>query len=192
MENLLKTKLEDRYTYPDGVSKEEANKGYLQNINLRASCLGEDKDIDDPEYYTEQVTWEKWDFTKARLGPSNYKIYMMNPDLQAEWTLIADIGSTEAFEQTTETVKETVKETVMEKFQTVINLTPEGYADGTKTNTGGLLKVLRNPKHYYKVVLNSNDVLPTVEIGGDEEISKNLGIFGYRQITKEEFVKSLK
>ena len=192
LENLLKTKLEDRYTYPDGVSKEEANKGYLQNINLRASCLGEDKDIDDPEYYTEQVAWEKWDFTKARLGPSNYKIYMMNPDLQAEWTLIADIGSTEAFEQTTETVKETV----MEKFQTVINLTPEGYADGTKTNTGGLLKVLRNPKHYYKVVLNSNDVLPTVEIGGDEEISKDeknskdLGIFGYRQITKEEFVKA--
>lgn len=186
LENLLKTKLEDRYTYPDGVSKEEANKGYLQNINLRASCLGEDKDIDDPEYYTEQVAWEKWDFTKARLGPSNYKIYMMNPDLQAEWTLIADIGSTEAFEQTTKTVKEAV----MEKFQTVINLTPEGYAGGTKTNTGGLLKVLRNPKHYYKVVLNSNDVLPTVEIGGDEEISKNLGIFGYRQITKEEFVKA--
>lgn len=192
LENLLKTKLEDRYTYPDGVSKEEANKGYLQNINLRASCLGKDKDIDDPEYYTEQVTWEKWDFTKARLGPSNYKIYMMNPDLQAKWTLIADIGSTEAFEHTTETVKETV----MEKFQTVINLTPEGYADGTKTNTGGLLKVLRNPKHYYKVVLNSNDVLPTVEIGGDEEISKDeknskdLGIFGYRQITKEEFVKA--
>ena len=60
-ENLLKTKLEDRYTYPDGVSKEEANKGYLQNINLRASCLGKDKDIDDPQYYTEQVTWEKWD-----------------------------------------------------------------------------------------------------------------------------------
>lgn len=185
LENLLKTKLEDRYTYPDGVSKEEANKGYLQNINLRASCLGEDKDIDDPEYYTEQVTWEKWDFTKARLGPSNYKIYMMNPDLQAEWILIANIGSTEAFEQTTKTEKETV----MEKFQTVINLTPEGYADGTKTNTGGLLKVLRNPKHYYKVVLNSNDVLPTVEIGGDEEISKNLGIFGYRQITDEELTK---
>ncbi len=189
LENLLKTKFEDRYTYPDGISKEEANKGYLQNINLRASCLGKDKEIDDPEYYTEQVTWEKWDFTKARLGPSNYKIYMMNPDLQAEWTLIADIGSTKTFEQTSETVKEAV----IDKFQTVINLTPEGYVDGTKTNTGGLLKVLRNPKHYYKVVLNSddsNDVLPTVEIGGDEEISKNLGIFGYRQITKEEFVKS--
>ena len=67
----------------------------------------------------------------------------------------------------------------------------EGYADGTKTNTGGLLKVLRNPKHYYKVVLNSNDVLPTVEIGGDEDISKNLGIFGYRQITKEELDKQV-
>lgn len=37
---------------------------------------------------------------------------------------------------------------------------------------------------------DSNNVLPTVEIGGDEDISKNLGIFGYRQITKEEFVKS--
>lgn len=181
--SLLKTIKETRYTYPTGVEVEPANKGYLQNINLTAKSLY--KGEDNENIYTEQISWDKWDFSLAALGPSKYEFYIMNPDLSAEWTKIGEIGSSKDFD----TITETLNETVIKRFSSFINLTPEGFVDKTKTNTNGLLKVLRNAKHYYKVVL-TGDETPEVELGGDSEIGSTNEIYGYRQVTNEELAKA--
>ncbi len=186
--SALKTVKEDRYNYPDGVEVEPANKGYLQNIYFRAmynGTLSGTTYTEDENYYTEQINWNKWDFSLAALGPSKYEFYIMNPDLSAEWTKVGEIESSKLFETNTEISNETV----ITRYRNSINLTPEGFVDKSKTNTNGLLKVLRNAKHYYKVVLTGEET-PEVELGGDDEINTDFAIYAYRQITNEELTKS--
>lgn len=171
---------ETRYVYAKPEDVEQKNKGYLQNANFNAMYAGTSDSTEN--YFTEQLNWSKWDFNSCKLGPEKFEIYIMNSDISAEWIKIAEIASSGEFADT----EEVINETNIRKFVNTINLWPEGYEEKTKTNTNGLLKVLRNPKHYYKIVMKGSNT-PEIELGGDEDIANKKEIFGYRQITAEEF-----
>ena len=65
---------------------------------------------------------------------------------------------------------------------------PSGIASGNASNTNGLLKVLRDAKHYYKIEA-------VRKVGGTTDIRASYGddksVYAYRQITDEELVKSV-
>ena len=180
--------LETRYKYKDGdTEKEPANKGYLLNVNFEAKYNGKldgDNYVVDADYYTEKVSWDRWDFDEVKIGPDKFEIYAFNPELTIGWTKIAEIASKDVFEDSTDKLLDT--DTDIRKYQTTVLLTPTGYNDKPKpkTNTTGLLKVLRNAKHYYKIVFPQSKNTPETALGDEQDI------YAYRQITDEELVKS--
>ena len=184
LDKYLKSTLEIRYKYKDGdTEKEPANKGYLLNVNFEAKYNGRldgDNYVVDEDYYTEKVSWERWNFNEAKIGPEKFEIYVFNPELTIGWTKIAEIPSSEVFEDSTVELLDTD----IRKYQTTVLLTPNGYNNKTKTNTTGLLKVLRNAKHYYKIVFPQTENTPEMALGDAKDI------YAYRQITDEELVKS--
>lgn len=186
LDKYLKSTLEIRYKYKDDdAEKEPANKGYLLNVNFNAEYYGTldgDNYKVDENYYTEKVSWERWNFDEAKIGPEKFEIYAFNPELTIGWTPIAEIASSEVFEGLTDT--DVLFDTDIRKYQTTVLLTPNGYNNKTKTNTTGLLKVLRNAKHYYKIVFPQTENTPEMALGDAKDI------YAYRQITDEELVKS--
>ena len=185
LDKYLKSTLETRYKYKDGdTEKEPANKGYLLNVNFEAKYNGRldgDNYVVDADYYTEKVSWERWNFNEAKIGPEKFEIYAFNPELTIGWTKIAEIASSEVFKDSTVELLDTD----IRKYQTTVLLTPNGYNNKTKTktNTTGLLKVLRNAKHYYKIVFPQTENTPTMTLGDAKDI------YAYRQITDEELTK---
>lgn len=188
LDKYLKSALEKRYKYKDDdAEKEPANKGYLLNVNFNAEYYGTldgDNYKVDENYYTEKVSWERWNFNEAKIGPEKFEIYAFNPELTIGWTKIAEIASKDVFEDSTDKLLDL--DTDIRKYQTTVLLTPTGYNDKTKpkTNTTGLLKVLRNAKHYYKIVFPQSENTPETDLGDAKDI------YAYRQITDEELVKS--
>ena len=186
LDKYLKSTLETRYKYKDGdTEKEPANKGYLLNVNFEAKYNGRldgDNYVVDEDYYTEKVSWERWDFDEAKIGPEKFEIYAFNPELTIGWTKIAEIPSSEVFEDSTVELLDTD----IRKYQTTVLLTPNGYNNKTKTktNTTGLLKVLRNAKHYYKIVFPQTENTPEMALGDAKDI------YAYRQITAEEMTRA--
>ena len=186
LDKYLKSTLEIRYKYKDDdAEKEPANKGYLLNVNFNAEYYGTlegDNYKVDENYYTEKVSWERWDFDEAKIGPEKFEIYAFNPELTIGWTKIAEIPSSEVFEDSTVELLDTD----IRKYQTTVLLTPNGYNKKTKTNTTGLLKVLRNAKHYYKIVFPQpeNKNTPEMTLGDAKDI------YAYRQITAEEMTRA--
>lgn len=183
LDKYLKSTLETHYKYKDGdTEKEPANKGYLLNVNFNAEYYGTpdgDNYKVDKNYYTEKVSWERWNFNEAKIGPEKFEIYAFNPELTIGWTKIAEIASSEVFEDSTDEILDTD----IRKYQTTVLLTPNGYNNKTKTNTTGLLKVLRNAKHYYKIVFPQSENTPEMTLGDAKDI------YAYRQITDEELTK---
>lgn len=183
LDKYLKSTLETRYKYKDDdAEKEPANKGYLLNVNFNAEYYGTlegDNYKVDENYYTEKVSWDRWNFNEAKIGPEKFEIYAFNPELTIGWTKIAEIASSEVFKDSTVELLDTD----IRKYQTTVLLTPNGYNNKTKTNTTGLLKVLRNAKHYYKIVFPQTENTPTMTLGDAKDI------YAYRQITDEELTK---
>ena len=183
LDKYLKSTLETRYKYKDGdTEKEPANKGYLLNVNFEAKYNGRldgDNYVVDEDYYTEKVSWGRWNFNEAKIGPEKFEIYAFNPELTIGWTPIAEIASSEVFGDSTDVLFDTD----IRKYQTTVLLTPNGYNNKTKTNTTGLLKVLRNAKHYYKIVFPQTENTPEMALGDTKDI------YAYRQITDEELTK---
>lgn len=186
LDKYLKSTLETRYKYKDGdTEKEPANKGYLLNVNFEAKYNGRldgDNYVVDENYYTEKVSWERWNFNEAKIGPEKFEIYAFNPELTIGWTKIAEIASSEVFGDSTDVLFDTD----IRKYQTTVLLTPNGYNNKTKTktNTTGLLKVLRNAKHYYKIVFPQTENTPEMALGDTKDI------YAYRQITAEEMTRA--
>ena len=184
LDKYLKSTLETRYKYKDDdAEKEPANKGYLLNVNFNAEYYGTldgDNYKVDENYYTEKVSWERWNFNEAKIGPEKFEIYAFNHELTIGWTKIAEIASSEVFEGLTDEILDTD----IRKYQTTVLLTPKGYNNKTKTNTTGLLKVLRNAKHYYKIVFLQTENTPEMALGDAKDI------YAYRQITAEEMTRA--
>ncbi|MDE7140896.1 MAG: fibronectin type III domain-containing protein [Treponemataceae bacterium] len=164
---------EGRYVYPDGRS-EPQNKGYL--FALRLSVLADEKNM-----YYEAIDCD-WDYSKRGIGPDKFTLSMYNNNIKDDWVGILTANGEGSF-----SVIDGVSDIVIKPTdrQGVFSVAPAGIAAGTSGTTDGMLKVLRDYKHYYKLKAehkNKNDVAISYEVGADKDI------YAYRQITAKEFL----
>ena len=184
IERLADTK-EDRaeYVYKSEADREQLNKGYVLATKLEASYGGEVLSdgsgyAKDDKYYSEKVSWSSWDEDERKILPDFAEIYIFNDDVSSEWKKLAALDLSTLEPQT----PETHTDTLIEKVGTGLLLKPEKITEGSAATTDGILKVLRNAKHYYKIVLKR----------GEKEVQTgiNRDIFACRQITDEELAKA--
>ncbi|MDE5580766.1 MAG: hypothetical protein K2I95_05035, partial [Treponemataceae bacterium] len=164
---------ETRYYYPEGRT-EPQNKGYL--FALRLSVLADEKNT-----YYEAIDCD-WNYSKRGIGPDKLTLSMYNNNIKDDWVGILTANGEGAF-----SVIDGVSDIVIKPTdrQGVFSVAPAGIAAGTSGTTDGMLKVLRDYKHYYKLKAehkNKNDVAISYEVGADK------GIYAYRQITIDEFI----
>jgi len=205
-------KRETRYTYPDkqiyDVSQdknvqiwEPASKGYVLALeNFKAEYGGTDTTSENDAYYMESVTWKNWDEEIRVLGPDQYSFELLNKNLSStkDWVpLVESLDKTSAGATRTETeevdteytITNTDTNTIVTKKASVNQITLKPVFDSNTNTTSGYLKVLRDAKHYYSVKLKRTDekLSETVIVRQAEDFS----IYGYRQITNEEFTKAV-
>ena len=184
IERLADTK-EDRaeYVYKSEADREQLNKGYVLATKLEASYGGEVLSdgsgyAKDDKYYSEKVSWSSWDEDERKILPDFAEIYIFNDDLSSEWKKLAALDLSTLEPQT----PETHTDTLIEKVGTGLLLKPEKITEGSAATTDGILKVLRNAKHYYKIVLKRGEK--------EVQIGINRDIYACRQITDEELAKA--
>ncbi|MCR5171698.1 MAG: hypothetical protein K6B73_02375 [Treponema sp.] len=164
---------------------EQLNKGYLLSMQKPFANF--------IEGYTEQVNWVSYDYDNRALGPDYYEIQVKNMDDTNGWVKIAkvnidlaadDFGKTAELSDTGTTKIELVKSGV-----NMIQIKPvfDGFDGGTTT---GVLKVLRSPKHYYRIAgvrsYTKDDVTATVSCTAGEDLS----VYAYRNFTDTEIARS--
>lgn len=180
----LKSTKETRYTYPDGVEAEQANKGYALALeNFTAEYGGQGTAPGNSAYFQENVSWTPWNYEVRALGPDSFTVDLKNLNLGNEWNSLANV----AIDEDTQNISiiTNLSDTSVERTASGISAKPTGLSNGSKTNTDGLLKVLRDAKHYYSIEL-------TAKHTGSEKTTRqaaNQEVFAYRQISDEELVK---
>lgn len=184
IERLADTK-EDRaeYVYKSEAEREQLNKGYVLATKLEASYGGEVLSdgsgyAKDDKYYSEKVSWSSWDEDERKILPDFAEIYIFNDDVSSEWKKLAALDLSTLEPQT----PETHTDTLIEKVGTGLLLKPAKITEGSAATTDGILKVLRNAKHYYKIVLKRGEK--------EVQIGINRDIYACRQITDEELAKA--
>ena len=184
IERLADTK-EDRaeYVYKSEADREQLNKGYVLATKLEASYGGEVLSdgsgyAKDDKYYSEKVSWSSWDEDERKILPDFAEIYIFNDDVSSEWKKLAALDLSTLEPQT----PETHTDTLIEKVGTGLLLKPAKITEGSAATTDGILKVLRNAKHYYKIVLKRGEK--------EVQIGINRDIYACRQITDEELAKA--
>ncbi|MGP1458778.1 MAG: hypothetical protein ACTTKL_05655 [Treponema sp.] len=181
----LASKKEDASKYKNGAQPEPLNKGYILAADLSAEYGGTVNGTsykDDNNYYSELVSWKKWDKTVRGIAPDSAELYIYNDDLKNNWIKVADLEGETLAVKTTSSLTDTLIEQPTSASLISLRLKPQGIANGTAQTTDGVLKVLRSPKHYYKIVLKSS--------AAEAEIGKDRDVFACRQITDEELAKS--
>ncbi len=168
VEKLSKTQ-ENRYS----INTEQLNKGYLLALKFTASTGSS---------YSEQIVVSPWNYEKRAIGPNSAELYITNYNLLSPTVKVASYN-VEDF-SIPEANFETLKDTTLSSDDYALSLAPTAITtknNGTGT-TDGVLKVLRDAKHYYKIELTS-------ENGKATEAGDN-SIYAYRNITDEELVKA--
>ncbi|WP_149554355.1 hypothetical protein [Treponema pectinovorum] len=175
-EENLKSVFDEKYS-----PKETLNKGYtlaLQGIYA-----------DYVEGFTEQVSWNPYDFDSRKVGPQKYEIQVKNMNSSKGWVTIADIGVDTAnsdFGTVADISKYAgdAKISLVKNGNNILQIKPIFDLNGT--NTSGVLKVLRDYKHYYRLVAmrKVDETVVEASVGSD------LSAFAYRNITDEELAKS--
>ncbi len=173
---------------------EKENKGYIFSFATPTATYAGKNDVKDSNYYAEKFTWQTfgdegfniYDTTERKKKPDSIQLFMLNTNKAVGWQQIAEINP--------ETLKATVNAATCNTYDLDIDTTdaysitvaPNGIKNNGAANTDGLLKVLRDAKHYYKVQGSRKDGEATIytEVGTDGSI------FAYRQITDEELVKA--
>lgn len=175
---------------------EQQNKGYLfaiQDYNLQNCGLS----AKHGEGYAELVQWTEnmrvWDYTRRALGPTGVRLYIWNNNLEADWHLAAEIASLD-YSGTVTSPNDT--DVLASIGNDGVRLSPKRIAEGGGT-TDGLLKVLRDYKHYYALSLTRGAVETNKYTPGfDEWVTKPNTeeplepVYAYRQITDEELVRA--
>lgn len=153
---------------------EQKNKGYILAAKLSA-------DIDTENPYYETIDW--WDYSKRAIGPDKVTLSVYNNNIKDGWVdvLTADnAGSVTLAGDNDITKKDAGK-------PGSVSVAPKGIVENGSGTTDGMLKVLRDYKHYYKLVMEGKDktgVPISCEVGIDKDV------FAYRQITDEELVRA--
>lgn len=158
----------------ENSSTEQLNKGYLLSIPFSRN---ENTTQSSENYYAETISFDKWDTTERALQPESYEIYIKNLNHSltkgGDWTKLATLDK-----DLTVTKFEDFTDTTISQTGTNIILKPTGISNGTSQNTDGILKVLRDGKHYYKIVPKCGENTAEFET------------YAYRQITDEELAKA--
>ncbi|SJZ30171.1 fibronectin type III domain-containing protein [Treponema porcinum] len=141
--------------------------------------------------YSEEVYWEAYDYSKRAQGPESYEIFMRNDNKKDDWVKICTLKAGNNSQNATlnaETVNKEIYDIDLDFTGLSFTVQPSGIASGNASNTNGLLKVLRDAKHYYKIEA-------VRKVGGTTDIRASYGddksVYAYRQITDEELVKSV-
>lgn len=178
------------------VNNERNNKGYIFSfapINATYNGTREGADYKKDEfYYSERVSWNAYDYSERAVGPISCSIEMLNTNKTIGWVKLADIDInnglvTNTLDVSDDGVTETkyIKDLILDSSRDrMLILSPRGITTKTSSNTDGLLKVLRDAKHYYRIRCNFKDENGTIVDLPGEHVS------AYRQITDEELVKS--
>lgn len=140
--------------------------------------------------YSEEVYWEAYDYSKRAQGPESYEIFMRNDNKKDDWVKICTLKAGNNSQNATlneETVDKEKYDIDLDFTGLSFTVQPSGIASGKASNTNGLLKVLRDAKHYYKIEA-------TRKAGGTDiraSYGNDKSVYAYRQITDEELVKSV-
>lgn len=176
---------------------EKKNKGYIFSFETpRAMYAGSDNK-DDPDYYAEKFVWQLagingfniYNTEERKKKPDLIELFILNTNKSIGWKKIAEINP-DTLEATI-----TMSQTDLQQYDLQIEtdsnsmkLAPNSIKNNGATNTNGLLKVLRDAKHYYKIEGCRTD--PSTEKLIYAKIGDNRSIYAYRQITDEELVKT--
>lgn len=174
---------------------EKENKGYILSFETpKAMYAGKDGEKNS-NYYAEKLTWRTfgedgfniYDTEERKKKPDTIEIQMLNTNKSVGWQTVATIDTNDLKKATADSANCSKYDLEIDTSDNYsITIAPDGIKNGRKTNTDGLLKVLRDAKHYYKI-FGSRKVGETsiyAETGNDGSI------YAYRQITDEELVKS--
>ena len=181
---------------------EENCKGYLFTAPaLRARYNGTENGRDtngnviyqqDENYYSEKVSWDVYNYAEKKNGPESYALYMFNTNKNCGWVKLAEISAGES-EDLNAAITQIINKssydiTVDKTTNQELVLKPTSISSGTNLITKGLMMILRDARHYYKleaVRKNSSGTEITANRGGDNSI------YAYRQITGEELIKTV-
>lgn len=178
------------------VNNERNNKGYIFSFApITATYNGTREGADykkDEFYYSERVSWNAYDYSERAVGPISCSIEMLNTNKTTGWVKLADIDIKKGLVTDTLDVsdngiteKKDIKDLILDSSKDrMLILSPKSITNNTSSNTDGLLKVLRDAKHYYRIRCSFKDKNnTTVDLPGDT-------VYAYRQITDEELTKA--
>ena len=164
----------------DSSLNEPANKGYFFSV-VGAEASKTDIKDGGASTFAEELSITPYNWTERKNGPEKYKVYVKNNNIDGNYNLVATIPvNKESYGPPAVNVSD-INVTVSGSG---LRFTPAFSGDVH----GGLLKVLRDYKHYYKI-----EAVRTItdSDGVETEITAVLGdddsIWGARQITAKEF-----
>lgn len=180
--------------------KEKANKGYIFSFATPTAEYAGQDGVKNSNYYSEKFTWQTfgeegfniYDSTERKKKPDSIKIFMLNTNKAVGWQEIAEINPTtlKATAITENCIKYDLDVDTTDAYS--ITVAPDGIKNKGATNTNGLLKVLRDAKHYYKIEGERKDGDTSIyaTVGDNTKVDDKDLIYAYRQITDEELVKA--
>ena len=166
----------------DSSLDEPANKGYFFSV-VGAEASKTDIKDGGASTFAEELAITPYNWTERKNGPEKYKVYVKNNNIDGNYNLVATIPVNKESYGTPAVNVSDINVTVSGSG---LRFTPVFSGDVH----GGLLKVLRDYKHYYKI-----EAVRTIKDsdGVETEITAVLGdddsIWGARQITAKEFAK---
>ena len=164
----------------DSSLDEPANKGYFFSV-VEAEASKTDIKDGGASTFAEELSITPYNWTERKKGPEKYKVYVKNNNIDGNYNLVATIPVNKESYGTPAVNVSDINVTVSGSG---LRFTPVFSGDVH----GGLLKVLRDYKHYYKI-----EAVRTIKDsdGVETEITAVLGdddsIWGARQITAKEF-----
>lgn len=179
-----------RYSYKDPSKAEKRNKGYLLRVNNFSAYYG---GTATSNLFTEKISWSNWDYDERGIGPEKYTIYIKNRNLlnsdskdllgESGWVEIITLNSDADFTENlaAEKIRALNNDIILKEDPYQLSLTSKSLEEGA-TNTDGLLKVLRDPRHYYQIIATIGEINGATGHDGN--------VYAYRQITNEELVKA--
>ena len=165
----------------DSSLDEPANKGYFFSV-VGAEASKTDIKDGGASTFAEELSITPYNWTERKNGPEKYKVYVKNNNIDGNYNLVATIPVNKESYGTPAVNVSDINVTVSGSG---LRFTPVFSGDVH----GGLLKVLRDYKHYYKI-----EAVRTIKDsdGVETEITAVLGdddsIWGARQITAKEFL----
>lgn len=186
---------EDYIASKKDSNNEKNNKGYILSLEAPTAkyggiASGDDYIKDNHYYYSENLSWKQYNPEEKRQGFDSVEIFMLNTNKKDGWVKIANLNPSDFSVSNTEIASAEYDLFIEKTTNSDIAIMPKSIIKGG-TNTNGLLKVLRDAKHYYMIkasrtLIDSEGKKKTIEIS----IGDNHSIYAYRQLTEEELIKA--